>query len=98
MLKEIEIDGRKFQYAVQCEVNEADSYEYTEFYEGIEITTRKKWIFWGEKVEIAKPKLAFTIYKDIHNPRLTKEWWRREIRKEVELLTRSEEITKGQLI
>ena len=98
MLKEIEINGRKFQYAVQCEVNEADSYEYTEFYDGIEITKRKKWILWGEEIEIAKPKVAFTIYKDIHNPKLTKEWWRREIRKEVSLLKRSEEIENGQLI
>ena len=98
MLKEIEIDGRKFQYAVQCEANEADSYEYTEFYDGIEITKRKKWILWGEEITIAKPKLVFTIYSDINNPRLTKEWWRREIRKEVELLTRSEEIAKGEVI
>ena len=98
MLKEIEINGRKFQYAVQCEVSEADSYEYTEFYDGIEITKRKKWILWGEEIEIAKPKVAFTIYKDIHNPKLTKEWWRREIRKEVSLLKRSEEIENGQLI
>jgi hypothetical protein len=98
MLKEIEIDGRKFQYAVQCEANECDSYEYTEFYDGMEITKRKKWILWGEEIEIAKPKVAFTIYKDIHNPKLTKEWWRREIRKEVSLLKRSEEIENGQLI
>jgi len=98
MLKTIEIDGRKFQYAVQYEANECDSYEYTEFYEGMEITKRKKWILWGGEIEIAKPKLVFTIYSDIHNPRLTKEWWRREIRKEVSLLKRSEEINNGQLI
>ena len=98
MFKEIEIDSRKFQYAVQYEANEADSYEYTEFYDGMEIKTRKKWIFWGETIEIARPKKVFTIWSDINNPRLTKEWWRREIRKEIELLKRSEEIKNGQVI
>lgn len=97
-MKEITIGNRTLQFEVLCEANEADSYEYTEFYEGTETLTRKKWIFWGETITTVEPKLVFTIYKDITSPKLTKEYWRREISKELELLDRRDEIFKGEYI
>ena len=97
-MKEITIGNRTLQFQVLCEANEADSYEYTEFYEGTETVTRKKWLFWGETITEERPKLVFTIYSDITNPKLTKEYWRREIGKELELLDRRDEIRKGEYI
>lgn len=97
-MKEIIIGNRTLQFQVMCEANECDSYEYTEFYEGTETVTRKKWLFWGETITEEKPKLVFTIYRDITSPKLTKEYWRREISKEIELLDRRDEILKEEYI
>jgi hypothetical protein len=97
-MKEITIGNRTLQFQVKCEANEADSYEYTEFYEGNETVTRKKWLFFGETITEEKPKLVFTIYSDITSSHLTKEYWRREISKQLELLDRRDEIIKGEYI
>jgi hypothetical protein len=97
-MKEITIGNRTLQFQVCCEANEADSYEYTEFYEVTETVTRKKWLFWGETITEEKPKLVFTIYRDITSPKLTKEYWRRELAKEIELLDRKDEILKEEYI
>ena len=97
-MKEITIGNRTLQFKVCCEANECDSYEYTEFYEGTETVTRKKWLFWGETITEERPKLVFTIYRDITSSKLTKEYWRREIGKEIELLDRRDEILKEEYI
>ena len=97
-MKEITIGNRTLQFAVLCEANEADSYEYTEFYEGTETVTRKKWLLWGETITTEKPKLVFTIYADINSSKLTKEYWRREINAKLELLDRRDQILKGEYI
>ena len=97
-MKDITIGGRTLQFKVMCEANEVDSYEYTEFYEGTETVSRKKWLLWGKTITEEKPKLVFTIYRDITNPKLTKEYWRREILKEIELLDRRDEIENGEYL
>jgi len=97
-MKEITIGNRTLQFQVKCEANEADSYEYAEFYEGTETVTRKKWLLFGETITKEEPKLVFTIYSDITSSRLTKEYWRREISKQLELLDRRDEILKGEYI
>ena len=97
-MTEITIGNRTLQFEVKCEANECDSYEFTEFYEGTETVTRKKWLFWGETITTVKPKLVFTIYRDITSSKLTKEYWRREISKEIELLDRKDQITRGEYI
>ena len=97
-MKEITIGNRTLQFEVKCEASECDSYEFTEFYEGTETVTRKKWLFWGETITEVKPKLVFTIWRDITSPKLTKEYWRREIGKEIELLDRRDQILNGEYI
>jgi hypothetical protein len=97
-MKELTIGGRTLQFQVKCEANEADSYEYTEFYEGTETVSRKKWVFWGETITTVRPKEVFTIYSDITSSKLTKEYWRREISKQLELLDRRDEISKGEYV
>jgi hypothetical protein len=97
-MKEITIGNRTLQFAVLCEANEADSYEYTEFYEGTKTATRKKWLLWGKTITTEKPKLVFTIYNDITSTKLTKEYWRTEISKKLELLDRRDQIERGEYI
>lgn len=97
-MKEITIGNRTLQFQVKCEANEAESYEYTEFYEGTETVSRKKWVFWGKTITEERPKLVFTIYSDICSTNLTKEYWRREINKKLELLDRRDQILKGEYV
>ena len=75
-----------------------DSYDYTEFYEGTEKHTYKKWGLFGETITEELPKLVFTIDEAITNPNKSKEWWQKELTKEIELLTRKEEIERGEFI
>jgi hypothetical protein len=97
-MKDITIGGRTLQFKVCYEANECDDYEYTEFYEGTETVSYKKWGLFGETITEEIPKLVFTIYRDITNPKLTKEYWKREITREIELLDRKDEIERGEYI
>ena len=95
-MEEIKIGNRTLQFKVWCEVDEG--YNYTEFYDGTQIISRKKWIFWGETITEEVPVLVFTIYQDINDPTLTKEYWRCEIGKKVELLNRKDELSRKEYI
>ena len=75
-----------------------ESYDYTEFYEGTYTNTYKKWGLFGDTITEERPKLVFTIDEAITNPNKSKEWWQKELTKEIELLTRKEEIERGEFI
>lgn len=75
-----------------------ESYDYTEFYEGTETYTYKKWGLFGDTITEERPKHVFTIDEAITNPKKSKEWWQKELTKEVELLDRKEEIERGEFI
>lgn len=97
-MEEIKIGNRTLQFKVCCEADEAGIYNYTEFYYGTRTVTRKKWIFWGETITKEVPVLVFTIYQDINSPRLTKEYWRREIGIQLDLLNRRDQLTRKEYI
>lgn len=97
-MKSITINNRTLQYKTfHCNSEYGDS-TYTRFYEGTTIKTRKKYFFFGPKVTEIVPKHVFTIYEDVNNERLTKDWWKTRILRELELLNRSKELEKGELI
>ena len=97
-MKEVTIGNRTLQCKTYNKETEYGYYKCTGFYEGTEIVTRKKWGFWGKTITEEKPKLVFTIDADIDSPKLTKEYWRREIGKQIELLDRRDEILNGEYI
>jgi hypothetical protein len=75
-----------------------ESNDRTEFYEGTYTNTYKKWGLFGETITEELPKLVFTIEEAITNPKKSKEWWQKELTKEIELLDRKEEIERGEFI
>ena len=75
-----------------------ESNDRTEFYEGTYTNTYKKWGLFGETITEEIPKCVFTIEEAITNPKKSKEWWQKELTKEVELLDRKEEIERGEFI
>lgn len=98
-MKTIKIGGRELQYqTLWDEALDGSDIIYTEFYEGTEVQKCKKYILFGPVIEKEVPKLLFTIYQDANNERLTKGWWIEAILHELELLTRKEELERGELI
>jgi hypothetical protein len=75
-----------------------ESNDRTEFYEGTYTNTYKKWGLFGETITEEIPKLVFTIEEAITNPKKSKEWWQKELTKEIELLDRKGEIERGEFI
>lgn len=97
-MKEITINGKTLQYQTFWDGNEAGEWCWTEFYDGFKtVEKRKRW--WSkEKVTLEILNEVFTINEDSQNPRITKDWWKKQIEKELELLNRSEQLKNGELI
>lgn len=97
-MKKITIKGREFEYKTFYDCSEHGDYEWTEFYDGLEEIVKKKYIFFGEKKTYFIPKLMFKVYKNIEDPSYTKSDIKKIIEKQVELLERSKEIERGEII
>jgi hypothetical protein len=100
-MKEINIDGRVLKYQLMGD----EEWEWTEFYEGTEIVTKRVKSGWcdilkifGTTVQIEVPKLAFKINMSCTDNRTTKKEWKVKILKELDLLNRKEELEKGEPI
>lgn len=97
-MKEINVNGRTFQYDVEMYQGEFGYFYETLFYEGLETRTRKKYFLFGDKITITKPKWVFTIPFDIEYEGYTKAEVRAKIEKQVELLERKKQIERGEII
>jgi len=95
MTGNINIEGRDLYFEVTYS---DESYDYTNFYEGTETYTYKKWGLFGETITEERPKLVFTIDRAMSDYELTKEWWRQELTREIRLLERREQIERGEFI
>lgn len=91
----ITIAGRTLTFEV---IYSDESYDRTRFYEGTETHTYKKWGLFGDTITEQVPKYVFTIDEAITNPNKSKEWWEKELLKEIKLLERKEEIERGEFI
>jgi hypothetical protein len=98
----IEINDRKIYFQVRYDCSEWGEYWETEFFEEYETLSKKKWVLFGPTITWEEPKIMFTITRDIYSPRLTKEYWRREITKKLKkydaLCNRQTEINSKQYI
>ena len=97
-LNYVDIDGRIIHYRCLSSIGEGVAFYWTEFYEGTVSITRKKYFLFGKKITIEKPKMIFTIYENCNCPRISRGWWRDKIMKELELLNRADELSRGELI
>jgi hypothetical protein len=97
-MKEIEYNGEIFQYKVLRDGGDT----YTEFYQGNYTIERRKFLFFGPKIEIKIPISKFIVYKDIESPHYTKEiirkWIDSEYSDSIGIRGRSEEIKRGEII
>lgn len=98
----IKIGKREFEYTILTTTHDDGEYSETKFYEQAEVD-EKKWnwrkfrmIKTGNRIIIMQH--AFSLYRDIHCNRTTKGEIRKLIEREVELLNRRDEITRGEVI
>jgi hypothetical protein len=95
------LDGRELKYKITWHTSWG-GFDKTEFYETYDIKKRRRWILWGEEVEIITPHTMFTIFCDFHSAKFSKEYWRREIRKKLKeydsLKARDIEIKNGEFV
>lgn len=98
-MKKIKINGQEFEYMLFSDVDgDSLSYYWTEFYQGTEIKTRKKYLFFGEKIFEVVPKKVFELRMDIEDHRFTKAQVREKIERQIELMNRKEEIERGEIV
>lgn len=98
----ININGRTIHFTVEYDCSEWGESWQTHFFEKYETISRKKWYFFGPIITRQEPYIMFSIYQDINNPRLTKEYWKREITRKLNeydsLCDRANEINSNQYI
>ena len=98
-MKEINVNGRIFQYEVIANNNGEYGYYYeTMFYEGVETYTIRKYLLFGPKLTKTRPKYVFTIDCNIESESYTKSEIRSRVLKKVELLERKKQIERGEII
>ena len=101
IMKNITIKGKTFGFEV-CRTGEFGEYLYTCFYYGVDISVRKKYYLFGEKITIETPRFAFSVEYDIEDVGISKEDLRNRLENELKsiekLLDRKSEIMRGEYI
>jgi hypothetical protein len=83
-LKSFDIDGRVLQYICRYKHSDLGPIHWTEFYEGTIKVKRKKYILFGETLEIEEPKLIFKITENCDCPSRSRGLLREKIILELE--------------
>lgn len=106
-MKKIKFQDIEFEYESFWEsYGEYGDNPVTIFYMGTTQVTRKKWVRakggWGlpwKRVNVTEeiPREVFRIYDDSMDTSLSKEWWRDQIQKKIDLMNRKEELSRGDL-
>ena len=98
-MKKIAINGDDFEYKIFSDCDEYNGpYCWTEFYQGVEIKSYKKYLLLGPIVTEASPKFIFKVWMNIESPHYTKQAIRAILLTQVELLYRKQEIERGEII
>ena len=96
-MKDLNVNGRTFQYEIFSDVSEYGEIVFTEFYEGKETKTRRKFLF-GPEITEEVPHKVFTIDFDIEDTGYTKNDVRTILERNIELLDREDQIQRGEII
>ena len=97
-MKKITILGKEFEYKIFSDDMGDGVYYWTEFYQGTEEETYRKYLLFGEKKIRIIPKFMFKIWDSIEDNSYTKSQMKEKLERKVELLFRQEEITRGEII
>ena len=97
-MKTITVNDREFQYEICYHASEYGECEWTNFYEGSEFRSYKKYLFFGPNVVKSIPNKVFHLNLSIEDESYTKSEIRRMLENKIELLNRREEIEKGEII
>jgi hypothetical protein len=92
------ISGQEFNYKTKFCVNEIDTYEWTEFYKESMIVHKRKYGFFGKVIPHEVPIMLFKVNFNIESPFYTKDEVRKKLEYQVELLSRKEQIKRGEII
>ena len=94
-MKNIVVNGRKFQYEVST-----DQYCFTttRFYDGLETIVRKKYFFFGKLIGTIKPKLVFVVEANIEASCFSKEQVLKMIESKLKIYNRQIEINNGIIV
>lgn len=97
-MKQIIINGETWYYQTILHSSEwGDSYS-TRFWKETKPVSFRKYLFFGPWITKEKPVVLFTIWANSDDPMYTKDWWKKKIDHEIELLGRQAELDKGELI
>jgi hypothetical protein len=96
--RSVVIDDQLLYYETHCDDSEVGTFYWTDFFKEVEAVTKRKWLIFGEKRQVAKPKVLFTIAANSQDTSLNKEWWREKIMQKLSLVDREEQIKRGELI
>ncbi len=97
-MKSITVNGRTFQYQIYADPDQWGDNISTCFYDGTETIKHKKYWLWGEIISKEEPKIVFELPFNIEDDHLTKGQVRERLERAVELLTRREQIQRGEII
>jgi len=97
-MKTLDVNGRTLQYEVCFYNSEFGCDEYTEFFEGTKSRTFRKYLLFGPKITKLVPNKVFELSINIEDPCFTKQEIRSRIEKQIELLERTEQIQRGEII
>lgn len=97
-MNQITINNETFFYKTEWHDGYSDDFPVTIFWKEEQEVKYRKYLFFGPWKTKIEPIVLFTIYDDSTNSNLTKGYWKQKIEREVELLGRSNELKKGELI
>ena len=97
-LKRININGIELYYQLCYDVSEYGESEWTEFYIGTRIITRRKYYICGPIITYEIPNKVFELNFSIEDEYYTKKEIRYKIERKLELLNRKAEIERGEII
>lgn len=97
-MKSIEINNRKLFYEIYFKEAVYGFQKCTRFYEEMETIRRRRFIFFGEWKTEVRPKILFRLPFDIETPFYTKKHIKNEIENQLALLSRRDEIKRGEII
>lgn len=98
-MKDITIEDESLKYQVFDVTGSNSPYSFiTKFYNGTEIITERKYLFFGEKQEKIQPKFYFEVPFNIEEPTYSKIQMRALIMRYYNVALRIEEIKNNQII
>ena len=97
-MKDLNVNGKIFQYEIFHGSEEAGDYYWTKFYDGNETVTHKKYLLFGPVITKEVPKEIFKLGFSVEDSNYTAAYVRGRINSKLELMDRKLQIERGEII